>query len=99
MEQKNLKPKEIIYGLLVVAIMFLGYASIEFGNLVLGSIAIGIVLVVVFYEIYKMPKETMEKIQESEEKSISLKLIKYFEISLLLFIVGYVVWHFVFKST
>ena len=55
MEQRNLKPKEILYGLLLVATMFFGYASFEFGNYFLGVIALVIVLIVVFYPIiYKL---------------------------------------------
>lgn len=90
MEQRKLKAKEVLYAFLIVGILLIGYASLEFGNYIIASIALGVVLIVVLHEIYTMPKAEKNKIKEIENKSITFRLFKYIQIILFLILILYV---------
>jgi len=99
MEQRNLTPKEIIFGLLFVAILITAYSSIELGYIVIGIIALFIVASVIFFEHRNRSKKDIEKMEELERKSVLFKLSNFIQITLFIVIACYIFWAFTLKGS
>jgi len=94
MDPNNIKFKDVFPGLLAVVWLIIGLYLLE-SNLVLGILTLSPIIIFIFYTIYSIPRETLEKIHENEQKSPSRKLLFIFKTFYLVLSLLVLIWYFI----